>query len=155
MTAAWVIIGLLVLGLPLLAWWVGGRRVWGRLRPGAEPDPWRDAMREYRLTPQETATVESAVNWGRRLEDPRLRFAAVAWARAQLERKAALRSGRPTWLRRLVVALLVAALGAVTFWWVHEGADFPWWLLLYSLLSTVGSAWLESAPRRAVRLNSD
>ena len=148
-------IGLLLVGVPVLAWWIGGRRVWGRLQTGAEADPWRAAMLEYRLTPQETATVESAVNWGRRLEEPRLRPVAVAWARAVLERKAARSSGRPTWQRLLLGILYVAVLGAGTFWLISDFGEFPWWLLLYWLLSLAGGAWVDGAPRRAVRLNAD
>jgi hypothetical protein len=37
-TGAWVAVGLLLLGLPLLAWWVGGRRFWARLERLAGSD---------------------------------------------------------------------------------------------------------------------
>jgi len=79
-TAAWVIIGLLVLGLPLLAWWVGTRRIWSRLRPGAEPDPWREAVRTHGLSAAEAALLAREVPRGHRFDDPRMRRAAVDWA---------------------------------------------------------------------------
>jgi hypothetical protein len=36
-TGAVIVVVAILLGLPLLAWWVGSRRVWSRLRPGAIP----------------------------------------------------------------------------------------------------------------------
>jgi hypothetical protein len=80
-----VSIAVLVMGVPLLVWWVGGRLFWGRLRPGADPDPWGDRMRRFGLTPGEAAQVESAVAWGVELHDDRLRRAAVTLAEEQLE----------------------------------------------------------------------
>jgi hypothetical protein len=41
-TGAVIVVVAILLGLPLLAWWVGSRRVWSGLRPGA--DPVRGAM---------------------------------------------------------------------------------------------------------------
>lgn len=97
-----MIIGLLVLGLPLLAWWVGGRRVWSRLRPGAEHDPWREAVRAHGLTGAEAALLARGVPRGRRFDDPRLRRAAVDWAQLLLEQGAR----RPRTRRgRVLVAL--------------------------------------------------
>jgi hypothetical protein len=49
-TVALIAVVVIALGLPLLAWWLGDRRFWSRLRPGAEPDPWADAMRQFGLT---------------------------------------------------------------------------------------------------------
>ena len=121
MTAAWVIIGLLVLGLPLLAWWVGGRRVWGRLRPGAEPDPWRDAVRTQGLTAAEAGLLAREVPRGHRFDDPRLRRAAVDWAGtllAQMTPRPRTRRGRVlfalalVWAAGVVVLLLTKVLMA-------------------------------------------
>ncbi len=67
-------------------------------------------MRQFGLTPQETAQVESAVTWGRRLDDERLRLAAVQWARQLIEqgearRRIHSRSGR--------VAVLLGLIGVL------------------------------------------
>lgn len=94
MTGAIIAVLTILLGLPLMAWWVSRRRVWSRLQAGADPDPWGDAMRRFGLTPGETAQVESAVTWGRRLDDERLRRAAVEWSRQLIEQAEARR--RPT-----------------------------------------------------------
>jgi hypothetical protein len=77
----------LVVGLPLLAWRLGGRRFWGRSRPGAESDPWRDRMRRFGLTPVEAAQVESGMTGGAELRDDRLRRAAVTLAKEEIERR--------------------------------------------------------------------
>lgn len=94
MTGAVIAVLTILLGLPLMAWWVSRRRVWSRLQAGADPDPWGDAMRRCGLTPGERAQVESAVTWGRRLDDERLRRAAVEWSRQLIEQAEARR--RPT-----------------------------------------------------------
>ena len=113
MTAAWVIVGLLVFGVPLLAWWLGGRRMWDRLRPGAEPDPWRDAVRRHGLSAGEAARLAREVTRGHEFDDPRLRRAAVDWAETLLAQE----MPRPrTPAGRLLVALLFLwALGVLGF----------------------------------------
>jgi hypothetical protein len=85
-TAALAIV-LILVGLPLLAWWVGRRRFWSRLRPGAEPDPWGDVVRTHRLSASEAPRVAHAVPRGAALDEPRLRAAAVDWARRLIEQE--------------------------------------------------------------------
>jgi hypothetical protein len=145
----------IAIGLPLLAWWAGGRRFWSRLRPGAEPNPWGDTMRRFGLTPQETAQVESAVNWGRRLDDARLRPAAVAWAQSVIDRIEARRRGHSPWRRVAVVSTCYAALGALFAWETVHTGRFPWNGLVWWLLWPAGLIWLARAPYRARQLNSE
>lgn len=71
---------LLLVGLPLLAWWLGGRRFWSRLGPGAGPDPWGDFVRRHGLSAAEQFRVSEAVSRGRALDGDRLRRAAVELA---------------------------------------------------------------------------
>ena len=153
--AALIAVVTVLLGLPLLAWWLGGRSFWSRLRPGAEPDPWGDAMRRFGLTPSEAAQVESAVNWGRRLDGARLRRAAVAWAQQRIDQEGARRRIHSPWSRVIaLVALLFLLSGALALMTaVSEG--FPWGTLLWWVPWMVGEAWFARGPRRAVRRNSE
>jgi hypothetical protein len=75
----------IAVGLPLAAWWLGGRRFWGRLRPGQVKDPVGHLMREHGLAGAEAAQVMTAVGKGERLDDPRMRRAAVDLAKLRLE----------------------------------------------------------------------
>jgi len=122
MTAAWLIIGLLVLGLPLFAFWVGGRRSWSRIE-----NLHQDAMQQHRdwttrhgLSPADVAVVEKAVVWGRALDDPRLRAAAVDRVRTVLATRRTWQERHPRWtvLTRWLtglwaLVLLVAVANAV------------------------------------------
>lgn len=148
---------LILIALPLLAWWIGGRRFWGRLQPGAPRDPWGDLMREYRLTGGEMAQVSSAVAGGRRLEDERLRRAAVAMAQASLRVGPQWRGGSRAqrlffllvivWLALLLVSVVLAVLGS-------NLSDFPWWNIL-TVLAVVGvPVWQRHKARQAIEWNS-
>ena len=106
MTAVIVIV-LIAVGLPLLAWWIGGRRFWARLQPRQEPDLYRQLVQRHHLRPAEVAQVESAVMWGRELADERLRAAVVDWARALLAAEEE-RRGRHPRSRRLLALTVVA-----------------------------------------------
>ncbi len=125
MVSGVIVVGAILLGLPLLAWWLGNRRFWSRLRPGAEPDPRGDAMRRFGLTPQEAALVESAVTWGSRLEDERLRPAAVAWAERLVEQTEARRRVRSPWGRAAVLLGVVGVLVAGLYWMTLSEGEFP------------------------------
>jgi hypothetical protein len=112
-TAAWVTIALLAVGAPLVAWWLGGRRFWERLRPGREPDPWGDVLRRHGLSAGEAARLAREVTRGRRFDDERERRAAVDLARLQLG-QGLFTDGASSTRRLLVVALflwLIAVLG--------------------------------------------
>ncbi|MGY1610028.1 hypothetical protein [Geodermatophilus sp. SYSU D00700] len=155
MTGAVIAVVTILLGLPLLAWWVGSRRVWSRLRPGADPDPWGDAMRQFGLTPQEAAQVESAVTWGRRLEDERLRRAAVQWARQLIEQTEARRRLHSRSGRVAVLLGLIGVLAAGLYWMTVREGEFPWDAVVWWVIWPAVFGWLVRGPRRAIRVNSD
>ena len=156
MTVAWVALVLLLVGLPLAAWWLGGRRFWGRLRPGSEPDPYRELVRRHGLSPTEAAQVEGAVTWGRELQDPRLRAAVVDWAQS-LQADARERSARHPWVRRVVVPLLAVLALVALAGLVHDVVTEGWSALtdrVWTLVWVLALAWALPRPRRAIRLNS-
>jgi hypothetical protein len=155
MTSAIIVVVAILLGLPLLAWWSGNRRFWSRLRPGADPDPWGDAMRRFGLTPQETAQVESAVTWRRRLDDERLRQAAVLWAQQLIEQTEARRRIRSSWGRAAVLLGAVAVLAAAMYWVSVRHGEFPWNTVVWWVIWPAVLAWLARGPRRAIRVNSE
>lgn len=155
MTAAIVAIVVIAAGLPLAAFWVGGRRFWNRLKPGAEPSPWRDLVRAHGLSAREASLVADAVRSGRALDEERLRRAAAAWASLQL------RSRRPGSARRrrvlLAVLCVLAALylsAAVAAVATGNAGHVNWFLLAYA--PVVGAmAWVRRRRlRRALELNS-
>jgi hypothetical protein len=150
-----IVVVAILLRLPLLAWWVGSRRVWSRLRPGADPDPWGDAMRQFGLTPQEMAQVESAVTWGRRLDDERLRQAAVRWARQLIEQAQARRRIRSRSGRLALLLGLVVVLAAGISWMAVREDGFPWNAVVWWVIWPAVIGWMVGGPRRALRVNSD
>ena len=82
-----IVVVVLAVGLPLLAWWVGGRRFWNRAYSTETGELYRRMVREHGLRPAEIAQVEGALTWGRELQDARLRTAVVVWAQ-ELQRAA-------------------------------------------------------------------
>ena len=153
---AWAALAVLVVGLPLAAWWIGGWRFWGRATPGSERDVYREMVRRHALRPAEAAQVEGAVTWGRELQDPRLRAAVVDWAQA-LQAEARERSARHPWVRRVALPVLVVAGVLAVAGLVHEVLTEGWaaladhaWTVLWVLV--VG--WLAPRPRRAIARNS-
>lgn len=156
MTVAWIALALLLVALPVGAWWVGGRRFWSRLTPRREPDPYRELVRRHALTPSEAATVEGAVTWGRAVQDPRLR-AAVADRGQSLQADAGERRAQHSRLRRVFLALVVAAVALAVAGLVREVLHEGWsalgdhvWTLLWVLLS----GWFCRGPGRAIARNS-
>lgn len=159
MTAALIAVLLILLGLPLLAWWIGGRPVWSRLKPGRGPDPHGDFVRRHRLTPAEQTQVFAAVTRGRALDDERLRAATVDLAGETLKQVGAFGRGG-TRAQRIVSLLLVlwfvALVVDVVAALVSAGpSDFPW----FGLMAVVGVVAIplvqRRAARRAIRLNGE
>jgi hypothetical protein len=111
-TAPLIAVLVIAVGLPLLAWWVARRRYWSRLRPGAEPDPWRDLVRRHGLSAGEVARIAADVPRGLQLPDPRLRRAAVDWARHLLEQEQ-VRLPRNPRTRGVVILLVIVWATAV------------------------------------------
>ncbi|MFW3171446.1 hypothetical protein [Geodermatophilus sp. CPCC 206100] len=152
MTAALIAALTIAVGLPLLAWWVGGRRFWGRLRGSAVPDPWRDLVQRHRLSAAEAARIATEVPRGRPLDEPRLRRAAVDWATRLLEQEA-VRGPRNPRTRRLVLAPVVCWASAVFAWLVHRvlsgrPEDVNW---VSVAAWTLGAWWIVRRRRRLRR----
>jgi hypothetical protein len=157
-TAALTTVLLILVGLPLLAWWVGGRSVWGRLKPGRDPDPWGDLVRRHRLTPAEQSRVGSAVNRGHALDDERLRAAAVDLARGQAVQLDVVWSGGSRAQRIVSLVAVVWFVGLVSNV-VHDLvvgglSDIPWFGLV-SIAAIVGIPLVQRRKmQRAIRVNS-
>jgi hypothetical protein len=155
-TAAAVSIVVLLVGLPLLAFWLGGLRSWSRLRPGRDADPWGDVVREHRLTAGEAATVTAAVNRGRRLEDERLRRAAVDLARQALAGSGWRAGGRVRRVVLLLVALwlLLQVVGIVIAVATRGLDDVPWVSVVALIGGAVALVAFRRRLRRAVQVNT-
>ena len=159
MTAALITVLLILVGLPLLAWWIGGRSVWGQLKPGRGPDPWGDLARRHGLSPGEQARVGSAVTRGEALADERLRVAAVDLACETLAHLDVLGRGGGSRGQRIVfllavlwfVALVVNVVSALV---IGGLSDIPWFGLV-SIAVIVGAPLVQRRKlHRAIRLNS-
>jgi hypothetical protein len=150
---------LVAVGLPVLAWQFGRRGTWTRLRTRLDADPANQLLRRHGLAGREAAAVTSAVERGRQLQDPALRRAAVDLARLALARDEP--RPRPVSMEQRVVVVLVAvwvslvvadAVFALAFGRI---GDVNWFPLL-------GAALVVSSPvrrglrlHRAIELNSD
>jgi hypothetical protein len=146
----------ILVGLPLLAWWVGGRRFWGRLKPGAEASPWRDLVRAHALTTGEASQVAEAVHAGRGLEDQRLRRAAAEWAARGLGTGSSNASVRRRILTAVVVAYAVLGLGGAVVAVARGQAGHVNWFLLAYMPVLLGMGWARRRRlRRALELNTD
>lgn len=153
-----VLVVVVLVGLPVLAWWVGGRPGWDRLSAGREADPRPTVIAAHDLTLPEADEVERAVTWGRALADPRLRAAAVDWARrleAAAQRRRERRPQVEGWLVVLAVvvgagAVGYAVLGALTDRW----AGVPWLPVVQWLVFSAIGWRRRQGPARAIALNS-
>ncbi|PWW24234.1 hypothetical protein JD79_03413 [Geodermatophilus normandii] len=156
MTAAVVSIVLLLVGLPLLAFWLGGRRFWSRLRPGRGPDPWGDLVRTHGLSAAEAAAVDAAVARGQRLDDERLRRAAVAHARQALSglRWQEATRGQRVLLVLVALWLLLQVVGVVVQLAAGEPGDVSWGVVAVLAVAVVATVVFRRRLQRAVEVNT-
>ena len=159
MTTALIAVALIAVGLPLAAWWLGGRSFWSRLRRRPASDPWLDVLRRHRLTGAEAGRVISAVERGERLDDPRLRRAAVELAEQSLELSFPPWAGA-TRLQRVMVVVTVAWAALLVAHTVFalvlgDAGDVNWFPVL--ALVVAGGLRIRQGQRlhRAVRLNGE
>ena len=144
---------LVLVDVPLLTWWVGGRRLW-RERPPADAYIPLQMARRHELRPAERSVAERAATWGRELREDRLRAAVVELAERQVGPGGARRLP-PLWLVLLYAAFGAALVGFL----VLEASRGQWpvgnWLDLAILLVYGGVGWRwQTGPARAIRLNS-
>jgi hypothetical protein len=154
---AWVSIAFFLLGLPLLAWWVARRRLWARLRPGAQSDPWREAVRRHGLSAGDAARLARDVPRGQEFDDPRLRRAAVDWGATLLKQETP-RLPRTT-RGRLALALgCLWAFGILAFLVMRlvqgRPEDVNWVTVTICVLFGVWAARRRRGLRRTIALNS-
>lgn len=152
---ALIFVAVILVGLPLVAWWLGNRRFWSRLRPSPTPVLQDDLRQRLGLTATELAQVRLAARRGSALADPRLRTAVVTVAEQSIEQQRhVLIVGRAAGI--LAVLALVAGLVLGEF---RAGASVissvVWALMIANLLIQAGTAILvDRRFRQAIRLNS-
>ncbi|MDT0278252.1 hypothetical protein [Blastococcus goldschmidtiae] len=158
MVAALVVL-LILVGLPLLAYWLGGRRRWARLdalgRDQMQAE--REWMSRHLLDHREVAEVSSALNWGRAVPDERLRAAVVERARMVQDAERAWQQDRPrltTAMRWLSAAWLLLLITAVVF--AVAFGNWPGGSFFYLLVAvgSIGAGWWRRRNlQRAIELN--
>ena len=146
------------IGLPLGAWWVGGRPVWARSdqRARRAQEVHREWMARHGLTSAEVAEVQRAIARGAAVEDARLREAAVEEARRQLRTWGARGDvAQRVWLVLGVLWIGGGVLLIVVSAWTGE------WSWNYALLAvnaaavTVPQLLLRRNLRRAIERNGE
>lgn len=158
--ASVVAVLLVLVGLPLLLWWAAGLfRRDGSVAVRREAHPRTAATEAHGLTSGEADRVARAVTWGRALDDPRLRAAAVDWAQRVEAREQRRRERWPQLEGWLVVAVVVAGAGVVAYA-VFAVLQDRWgdvgWFSAARWLLFAGAGWRRrQGLARAIALNSD
>jgi hypothetical protein len=150
MTAAWIALAAIGIGLPLGAWWVGGRPVWARSdqRARRAQAAHREWVARHGLTSAELAEVQSAVARGAAVQDPRLRASAVEEARRQLGTWGA----RGDVAQRVWLVLGVLWIGAAVILIVVTAATGDWsWHFLVPVVNVAAIAVPQVLLRRNLR----
>lgn len=150
---------LILVGFPLFAWWLGGRRRWARLdaRGRDQVQAELDWVRRHRLDHRDLAEIGKALDRGRALDDDRLRDAAVERARMLREGERAWQASHPhstAAMRWLSAVWLLAVLSAVVF--AVASGSWPGWSLVYliAVVVSIGAEWWRLRNlRRAIELN--
>jgi hypothetical protein len=158
MTAAWIAIAVIGLGVPLGAWWIGGRPLWARSDQRARRalQAHREWIARHELSSGEAAEVQRAITRGGVLDDGRLRAAAVEEARTQLAVWGA--RGDVAQRVRLASAALWVGLGVLLVVASVVSGDWSWHFLLLAVNVTavvVPQILLRRNLRRAIDLNSE
>jgi hypothetical protein len=157
---AWVSITVFLVGLPLLAWFLGGRRFWTNLRGRVQSNPQAEITQRYGLRPAEVARVQAAMKRGQALDEPRLRAATADWARESLRKWESARRGRRIAVWLFGTGALLVTVGAVISVVLGDGIRWSTWLLLGNVVLQV-LLYLTVWPRmvrnldRAVAVNSE
>jgi hypothetical protein len=158
-----IILVLVAVGLPLLAWWVARRRFWTTHRARTDRDPWTAILLAHRLDPVEMREVAAAIGWGSRLPEPHLRRAVADWAGRDLRRIEEDRRHPSAFRRRAVVTALGGALlvlGVLAFRFV-AGSSGAGDITVLVVLTTLVVGGLVAEPleqarlRRVIRRNTD
>ena len=158
MTLAVLSILLLLVGLPLLAWWLGTRGFWSRLSR-KHGDEVADILARHGLSGGERLTVTAAVERGAELQDPRQRRAAVELAQLALDRHSPGwdRASRGQRIAMMLTAAWVLGVIAVAVFQIAFGrlGDVNW-VKLVAVALVVGLPFRYSMRlRRSIQLNSD
>jgi MFS family permease len=159
-TAAWLTIALFLVGLPLLAWFVGGCRFWTNLRGRVPSKAQAEITQRYGLSPAEVARVQAAMKRGQALDEPRLRAATADWARESLRKWESARRGRRIAVRLVGAGALLVIVGAVISVFAGDGIRWSTWLVLGNVVLQL-FLYLTVWPRmlrnldRAVAVNSE
>jgi hypothetical protein len=150
---------LLMVGAPLLLWWVGTRRLFAVLRAGEGRDPLGDLAERHDLSRGQARRVVAEARRGERLDDPRLRRAAVDWASSHLEDEG-FPAAAPTRTHQVMRALLAVWVACILGWLGYlVGSGQPervsWPLLSVWVLIAVLVVRRRRGMRRAIEVNAE
>lgn len=157
MIAGVLAVVVILVGLPLAAWWVGGRPFWTRTPAARAGDRYREMVLKHHLRPSEISQVEGAVTWGRELSDERLRAAVVDWAQSMQDDAARRRAAHP--LRRRIMITILGVWGMGILVMAGLGIAHGNWasflrLLVYAAAFSGAGMLAARGPRRAIERNS-
>ncbi len=151
---ALVLLLLVALALPLLAWSLAGRRFWSDLRGPAGRDLRAEVTARHRLSPADADTVQQAVTRGRPVPDPRLRPATADWAGATLavvDDQHALHARRDTAAAVVLAVAMLCVLAGVVLALTADAGPLSYLVLLLAAGAVANVALLPLLVRRNLR----